>query len=148
MVTEHLTLDVAGTLVVRSSEPRVYLVVHLGEGAGSRVVDLADGAEITFGRSRSAVVTVKHDNVSRLHTRVRRSGDAIEVDDLGSRNGTFVNGERIAGTARVVAGDEIVIGSIQAVVGATSALRRSRAIADAETGEARLAGEVDSALRY
>ncbi|MDQ3364060.1 MAG: sigma 54-interacting transcriptional regulator [Myxococcota bacterium] len=148
MATEHLTLDVAGTLVARSSEPRVYLVVHLGEGGGSRVLDLAEGAEITFGRSRSAVVTVKHENVSRLHTRVRRAGDVIEVEDLGSRNGTYVNGERLAGTARVVAGDELVIGSVQAVVGATSALRRSRTIADAETGEARLAGEVDRAVRY
>ena len=145
MATEHLTADV-GTLVPRETAPRVFLVVHDGEA--SRLVDLVDGAEITFGRSRGAVVHVKHDNVSRLHTRVTRRADIIEVEDLGSRNGTFVNGEKIAARRRVVPGDEIVIGSIHVVVGASTGLARARRIAAADAGEARLAAEVDRSVRY
>jgi DNA-binding NtrC family response regulator/pSer/pThr/pTyr-binding forkhead associated (FHA) protein len=147
MATEHLTLD-AGTLASTTTEPRAYLVVHLGEDAGSRVIDLADGGEVTFGRSRSAIVTVKHDNVSRLHARISRTGDTIAVEDTGSRNGTFVNGERIAAKQRVSPGDEIVIGSIHVVVGATSGLRRASPIATAEIGDARMIAEVDRAMRY
>src|SRR5688572_31649704 len=103
MATDHLTLD-AGTLVETKTAPRVFLVVHLGEDEGSRVVDLVDGAEVTFGRSRSAVVHVKSDKVSRMHTRVMRSRDVIEIEDLGSRNGTFVNGEKIAAKRRIAVG--------------------------------------------
>jgi len=150
MATEHLTAD-AGTLVASSPEPRVFLVVQLGAGEpGSRVVDLVDGGEVTFGRSRGAIVSVKDDDVSRLHARVKRAGDVIEVEDLGSRNGTYVNGERIESQRprRLVAGDELKLGSIQAVVGRTSGLRRARPVSDAEAGEARLAAEVDRAVRY
>ena len=147
MATEHLTLD-AGTLVTTTTEPRAYLVVHLGEGDGSRVLDIADGAEVTFGRSRSAVVSVKHDNVSRLHARITRTGDTIEVEDTGSRNGTFVNGERIAAKRRVIPGDEIGSGSIHVVVGATSGLRRASHVASAEVGDARMIAEGDRAMRY
>ena len=148
MATEHLTAD-AGTLVASSPGPRAFLVVQIGGGEpGSRVLDLVDGGEVTFGRSRGAIVSVKDDDVSRLHARVKRAGDAIEVEDLGSRNGTWVNGERITAARRLAAGDEIKMGSILAVVGRTSGLRRARPVSDAEAGEARLAAEVDRAVRY
>jgi DNA-binding NtrC family response regulator/pSer/pThr/pTyr-binding forkhead associated (FHA) protein len=150
IVTEHLTAD-AGTLVASSAGPRAFLVVQLGGSEpGSRVLDLDDGSEVTFGRTRAATVSVKDDDVSRLHARIRRSGEAIEVEDLGSRNGTWVNGERIEAQRRrrLAAGDELKIGSIQVVVGRASGLRRARPVADADAGEARLAAEVDRAVRY
>ncbi|HWO21190.1 MAG TPA: sigma 54-interacting transcriptional regulator [Kofleriaceae bacterium] len=150
MATEHLTAD-AGTLVASAPGPRAFLVVQLQLGDGepsSRVIDLIDGGEVTFGRSRGAIVSVKDDDVSRLHARVRRTGDAIEVEDLGSRNGTWVNGERITAPRRLAAGDELKLGSILAVVGRTSGLRRARPVSDADAGEARLAAEVDRAVRY
>jgi two-component system, NtrC family, response regulator AtoC len=148
MATEHLTAD-AGTLVASSPGPRAFLVVQIGGAEpSSRVVDLVDGGEVTFGRSRGAIVSVKDDDVSRLHARVKRTGDAIEVEDLGSRNGTWVNGERITAPRRLAAGDELKMGSILAVVGRTSGLRRARPVSDADAGEARLAAEVDRAVRY
>jgi two-component system response regulator AtoC len=150
MATEHLTVD-AGTLVASSPEPRVFLVVQVGGAEpGSRVVDLVDGGEVTFGRSRGAIVSVKDDDVSRLHARVKRSGDAIEVEDLGSRNGTWVNGERIETQRprRLAAGDELKMGSIQVIVGHASGLGRARPGSVADAGEARLAAEVDRAVRY
>ena len=78
-----------------ATEPRAFLVVHVDDS--SRVVDLAEGVEVTFGRSRGATIMIDHEKVSRMHARVKRTGAVIEVEDLGSRNGTRVNGVRIEG---------------------------------------------------
>jgi len=147
MATELLTQD-AGTLLA-TYERRSFLVVHVEvESSNSRVIDLPDGVDVTFGRSRGATVTVEHEKVSRMHTRVRRTGEVIEVEDLGSRNGTRINGERIEGIRRLSHGDELSIGPILAIVGVTSGLPHPTTVADTATGEARLAAEVDRSVRY
>jgi DNA-binding NtrC family response regulator/pSer/pThr/pTyr-binding forkhead associated (FHA) protein len=146
-MTDALTQDEGTAFGARGSH--AFLVIHVdGLDRPSRVIDLPDATDVTFGRSRGATVNVDHEKVSRMHARIRRDGDAIEVEDLGSRNGTRVNGERIEGTRRLTSGDEIVIGPIQAVVGMTSGLRRTSPIADAQAGEVRLAAEVDRSVRY
>jgi len=129
------------------TEPRAFLVIHI-EDTGSRVVDLPESVDVTFGRSRGSTISLEHEKVSRTHARVRRTGDVIEVEDLGSRNGTRVNGDKIEGIRKVAIGDELSIGPIIAIVGATSGLRRQSPILDAEAGEQRLAAEVDRAVRY
>ena len=146
MVTEPQTQVGVMELAV-ATEARAFLVIQ-GDDGGSRVVDLPDGVDVTFGRSRGATITVDHDKVSRMHARVKRTGDLIEVEDLGSRNGTRVNADKVEGVRRLAPGDELSVGPILAVVGVTSGLRRSSAIADASTGEARLTAEVDRAVRY
>src|SRR4051794_21291622 len=83
-----------------------YLVVTLPAG-GSRIVALADGAEVVFGRQAGCTVQVEDDALSRRHAAVRRRGDAVVVEDLGSRNGTAINGTVITGSRRVAAGDVI-----------------------------------------
>jgi two-component system response regulator AtoC len=135
------------TEIATSTEPRAFLVIHI-DGAGSRVVDLPEGLDVTFGRSRGATINLDHEKVSRMHTRVRRLGDVLEVEDLGSRNGTRVNGDKIEGVRRLASGDEISVGPIIAIVGQTSPIKRSSAIVDAAAGEVRLAAEVDRAVRY
>ncbi|HTR50881.1 MAG TPA: sigma 54-interacting transcriptional regulator [Kofleriaceae bacterium] len=148
MATEPQTLD-AGTALADHAGPRAFLVIHIeDDDRGSRVVDLPEAVDVTFGRSRGATVNVESEKVSRMHARVRRTGDAIEVEDLGSRNGTRVNGDKIEGVRRVGSGDEISIGPILAVVGVTSGLRHASLVADAAAGEARLAAEVDRSVRY
>src|SRR5689334_4559451 len=127
--------------------PRAFLVITIDDG-GSRVIDLPEGVDVTFGRSRGATVTLDSDKVSRMHARVRRTGDVIDVEDLGSRNGTRVNGEKIDGPRRLTTGDEISVGPILAVLGVTSGLRRTSTIADVAAGETRLAAEVDRSVRY
>jgi DNA-binding NtrC family response regulator/pSer/pThr/pTyr-binding forkhead associated (FHA) protein len=148
MVTEPQTQE-AGTAFAAVGGPRAFLVIHVeGGDRSSRVIDLPDGVDVTFGRTRSATVHVESEKVSRMHARVRRTGEVIEVEDLGSRNGTRVNGDKIEGVRAVENGDEISVGPILAVVGVTSGLRRKSAIADDAAGEARLAAEVDRAMRY
>jgi DNA-binding NtrC family response regulator/pSer/pThr/pTyr-binding forkhead associated (FHA) protein len=146
MGTEPQTLAGA-TEISGPPAPRAFLVITIDDG-GSRVIDLPEGVDVTFGRSRGATITLDSDKVSRMHARVRHINDAIEVEDLGSRNGTRVNGEKIEGPRRLVTGDEVSVGPILAVVGVTSGLRRTSAIASAATGEARLAAEVDRSVRY
>src|SRR4051812_18949026 len=127
--------------------PRAFLVITIDDG-GSRVIDLPEGVDVTFGRSRGATITLDSEKVSRMHARVRRIGDVIDVEDLGSRNGTRVNGDKIEGPRRLTTGDEISVGPILAVLGVTSGLRRTSAIADVTAGEARLGAEVDRSVRY
>src|SRR4051812_2472627 len=130
------------------TEPRAFLVIHIDNEGGSRVVDLPDSIDVTFGRSRGATINLDHEKVSRMHAKVRRTGDVIEIEDLGSRNGTRVNGEKVEGKLRLAHGDEISVGPIAAIVGVSSALRRPASVADPATGEHRLAAEVDRAVRY
>ena len=146
MVTEPLTQE-AGTFLATRTAPHAFLVVHVEEG-GSRVIDLPEGVDVTFGRSRAATVHVDSEKVSRLHAKVRRSGDDIEVEDLGSKNGTRVNGDKIEGPRKLANGDELQIGSIYAVVGLASSLHAASPIADDAAGEARLVAEVDRSVRY
>jgi DNA-binding NtrC family response regulator/pSer/pThr/pTyr-binding forkhead associated (FHA) protein len=129
---------------------RAFLVVYPDpeRAERSRVVELPDGVEVTFGRSRGCTVYIDHDKVSRAHARVVRKGRSILVEDLGSRNGTRVNGDRIEAATRVSASDEIGVGPALAVVGVSSGLGRRMLIGGASYLEDRLAAESDRAQRY
>lgn len=65
---------------------------------------LAPGAEVVIGRSEGCEVTITDSSVSRMHARIQADGRAVYVEDLGSANGTFVDGERITGRLRLVDG--------------------------------------------
>ena len=124
-----------------------YLIVALDDQRNTRVLPLDDGAELVFGRSADVTVVIDHEAVSRRHTAVRRRGEAVVVEDLGSRNGTTINGAPIAGVRRAAAGDVIGVGPITAIVARSSAAR-PRQLATMTELEDRLAMEVDRALRY
>jgi pSer/pThr/pTyr-binding forkhead associated (FHA) protein len=60
-------------------------------------------------------VMLDHWSVSRHHARLRIAGDDTTVEDLDSKNGTFVNGQRIESATAVLAGDEILFGRVRAI---------------------------------
>jgi len=124
-----------------------YLIVASDDDRNTRVVPLEDGTELVFGRSAGAGVVIEHDAMSRRHTAVRRRGEVVVVEDLGSRNGTTINGTTIAGVRRAAAGDVIGVGPVTAIVARSSA-SRGRQLATITELEDRLAMEVDRALRY
>jgi transcriptional regulator with GAF, ATPase, and Fis domain len=62
------------------------------------------------GRASSADVQLIDARASREHCRFTVEDGQVSVEDLGSQNGTFVNGEPIAGRVRLGAGDEIAVG--------------------------------------
>jgi pSer/pThr/pTyr-binding forkhead associated (FHA) protein len=68
--------------------------------------------EVLIGRDPHAAAMLEGDGfVSARHALVRVRGAATSVVDLGSTNGTFVNGERIAMETRLSPGDEVAVGS-------------------------------------
>ena len=99
--------------------------------------------EMTIGRAAGCHVSVPTDTyVSNLHARVFQADGQIFVEDLGSTNGTFVNGARISGPTAVQAGDRIQAGRHAAGAGVMVELRYGSAT---DTGRVRAANE-DSLL--
>lgn len=83
------------------------LFVTKGADAGLMIA-VADNA--VLGRAGEADIVLKDGKLSRKHARLRLDGGAPVVEDLGSTNGTFVNGEQIGGSRSLRAGDSIEIG--------------------------------------
>lgn len=77
---------------------------------------LPAGAIKTVGRAPRADMILDAALVSRLHCRLEASDDAIEVFDLSSTNGTFVNDQRVE-RARVGRGDRLRIGRVELTIG-------------------------------
>lgn len=71
---------------------------------------LADNTEVIIGRSSELDMVLVEDMVSRKHAKIITREGEIYIMDLGSTNGTFINGERIK-KARVNEGDRILIGT-------------------------------------
>ena len=65
---------------------------------------------VVIGRGHEADVRIADASVSRRHAEVRYDGARVLVEDLGSTNGTSVNGERIA-RATLVPGDRVTLGA-------------------------------------
>jgi len=86
---------------------------------------------MTVGTLESNDVVVEADGVSRVHAALERFGDAWCVRDLGSRNGTFVNGDRIIGERALHSGDEIVLGRLRLTFHAPTRGKQTAAIAEA-----------------
>jgi pSer/pThr/pTyr-binding forkhead associated (FHA) protein len=83
--------------------------------SGRELVPLS-GERVTLGKASSNVVSLEHDpTVSRLHAILENHGSAWSIRDVGSRNGTYVNGDKIT-TERVLhSGDEVRVGKSRLV---------------------------------
>jgi hypothetical protein len=66
--------------------------------------------EIVVGRSSDLDMVLVEEMVSRKHARIAYENDAVVIEDLGSTNGTFVNGEKIK-RAQLKEGDRVLIGT-------------------------------------
>jgi hypothetical protein len=73
------------------------------------------GDPIVVGRLPECSVPLADQNVSRRHAEIRRVGDAVVVTDLGSTNGTRVNGVAVR-EQHLASGDEITVGSTTLVI--------------------------------
>ncbi len=82
---------------------------------------LLPGEVRTLGRAAGAQFIVDAPLVSRVHCRLTLSADgALTVEDLGSTNGTFVNGSLVATATRLAEGDTLQVGRVTFVVTAGS----------------------------
>lgn len=71
---------------------------------------LKSDKQIVIGRSSELDMVLVEDMVSRKHAKIQVASGAITIEDLGSTNGTFVNGEKVK-QARLKEGDRILIGT-------------------------------------
>lgn len=74
---------------------------------------LSPGGTIEIGRSTSATLSLPEvPSLSRLHARLRYLGGMVTIEDLGSRNGTFVNEVQVRGVVELHSGDRFQVGSV------------------------------------
>ena len=71
---------------------------------------LLPSKEVVIGRSSDLEMVLVEDMVSRRHARIFWEGDSLAIEDFGSTNGTFVNGEKIKKSA-LKEGDRVLIGT-------------------------------------
>lgn len=87
--------------------PELILEIVEGDEAGRQA---ALTGPIEIGRDASSSFALQDDQMSRRHARVSAQGDLALVEDLGSTNGTYVNGQQIEGPRAVRPGDQIRVG--------------------------------------
>lgn len=96
----------------RAAATDASLVVHRGGGLepGERF-DLFGG--LTIGRSSEADVRIEDRYASSIHARIYSRGPSYYVEDMNSTNGTFLNGARLDGEAKLGDLDEVRIGDTE-----------------------------------
>lgn len=107
------------------------------------------------GRSSDCWLTLQDELSSRVHARFHVSQDRCEIEDLNSRNGTFVGGERITGRREILDGDRVRIGRqlmtivVSDTADVSEALRLRQTLAPGEqAGVPELMGQlIDKALK-
>jgi hypothetical protein len=87
--------------------PRLQVVAAMGHQPGA-TFDLNGGA--TLGRSESAEIRVDDPFASSAHARIFPRGDFMYLEDMGSTNGTYLNGRQVKTAERLKVADVIRIG--------------------------------------
>jgi FHA domain len=91
-------------------EPRLEVVAAMGHQPGT-TFDVGSGA--TLGRSNGADINVDDPFASSAHARIFQRGDYMYVEDMGSTNGTYLNGRQIRSAERLKVADKIRIGDTE-----------------------------------
>ena len=123
-------------MVAISSSPKVRLHVASGSHAGESI--RVRGPSFAIGREPDCQLRPNSPEVSRRHAQIDIQDEAVVLRDLGSRNGTLVNGEPVAGPRPLEDGDRITVGPLLFVLsihpGVAQADETEEDEADFETG--------------
>jgi predicted component of type VI protein secretion system len=90
------------------SQSRYRLTIRQGPTPG-KVFELVKDT-LTIGRDVNADITINDPEISRTHIRLTAQPDGYLIEDLGSTNGTFINGQRITGSMLLRPGDSLGLG--------------------------------------
>jgi two-component system, cell cycle response regulator len=104
---EDPTRSFPSSRMLGASRPRLRVLTGISSGA---VISLDDKKIFLLGRTGDADIQIDDAGVSRIHCRLVRRGESFYVEDLGSMNGTLLNGIRVT-SAEMRSGDRIQIGS-------------------------------------
>lgn len=89
--------------------------LEVNRPSGRELIPL-EGPRMTLGKASTNAVSIDHDpTVSRLHAILENHGAAWSIRDVGSRNGTYVNGEKITSERILRSGDEVRVGKSRLV---------------------------------
>lgn len=109
--------DGAGVTAVRAALPRYVLRTVSGAGFGRS--HPVTGTTV-IGRAAECTLRLDESGISRMHARLIPTGEGVQLEDLGSTNGSFINGKRVLfGEARV--GDELMFDTLRFRLAAVSA---------------------------
>jgi FHA domain len=101
----------------RRPEPRAALRLRVLEPAARKGETYTIDREVTVGRGGGCALVLSDDTyVSQLHARLFQQNGEGYVEDLGSTNGTYVNGKQINGVTRLKRGDQVQFGQTVAEV--------------------------------
>jgi len=89
----------------------VQLKVLVGSAKGQKIKVV--GPKFFVGRSEDCQLRPKSDLISRHHCALILEGDYLAIRDFGSKNGTYLNGERVAGEQELHNGDKLTIGPLE-----------------------------------
>ncbi len=113
--------------------------------SGDRIIleDIKEGrrytfteGEVTIGRAAGNDMVLRDSTVSRRHAKIYRQADGWYIEDLGSRNGTFLNGQPLKKPAKLMSGDELTLGNRYIkVIEVSSPLRMEDTVIDTEFQE-------------
>ena len=101
-----------------------------------------EGDQLIIGRDAASSVAISDAEVSRKHARLNFQGGKYVIEDLGSTNGTFVNGQRLSGATVLKSGDVVSLGEqivlmyegLSSDAGSTMMSRGSHATARSDGG--------------
>ncbi len=122
---------------------RVLLVI---DGAALQVMPLPTAGTLTIGRASKCDVTIDSGSVSRHHANLVLNAGAVDIEDVGSSNGTFVDGKRLDANAKttLTIGVPFLVGAVTVMVQTRQGSRReatptASALAALEQSAARIA---------
>ncbi len=102
------------------------LTIERGPDKGKRIT-LVD-FPVTIGRDAENTITIRDEEVSRFHLRIKARGKTLVAQDLDSKNGTYINGDKVM-NAILANGDRILVGSTElSFVGAESSIKLADSI--------------------
>jgi two-component system response regulator AtoC len=117
------------------------------EGVSSLIVALPASGTVTIGRAPECDVQLTDAACSRRHAQLHIEDGLLTLEDLGSHNGTRVNGERVAGRHPLTSNDVIGIGPVKLVIHAQQRAQRGAPL-DAAALRIRIVQEVERATCY
>jgi DNA-binding NtrC family response regulator len=111
-----------------------------------RLLDVRDYPEVIIGRSRDATFVIDDERISRKHLRIICREGTLFAEDLGSRNGSTLNGRRITGRVALQSGDHLVAGPVSISVSGRGGDELG-ILGESELWQ-RLSAEVERAVRF
>jgi transcriptional regulator with GAF, ATPase, and Fis domain len=124
-----------------------YALVGVKEGS-SFVFPLPAAGVLTVGRASEADLCIEDGSISRQHARLMLAEGRVRVSDLGSRNGTRVNGQPVTGSRDLLPGDVVALGTVTLVLQGGGRARPARAALPLEELRRRTAEELERAGHY